>query len=75
MVDSALPQKNSRDDSLEELRSNKVGVPLKIVDDLNNMGLNISEIETVLGTCGLNNDCAIRFGTQLKEKKHLIAHP
>lgn len=55
--------------ALDELRSNKVGVLMRIIDDLDKIGLSIREIETVIGTCGLNDDCAIRLGTELKEKK------
>ncbi len=69
------PQQSGRQKALEELRSNKVGVLLNIIDELSGMGLTIKQIETVLVTCGLNNDCAVRFGTQLKDKKHLIRHP
>lgn len=42
---------------------------MRIIDDLDKIGLSIREIETVIGTCGLNDDCAIRLGTELKEKK------
>ncbi len=70
------PQQNNRQKALEELRSNKVGVLLHIIDELDTMNISIKEIETILGTCGLNADCAVRFGRELKEKGHRSSiHP
>jgi len=54
---------------LEELRSHKVGILLQIIDELEGMKLSISEVETVLRTCGLNADCALRFGSAIRDEK------
>jgi hypothetical protein len=55
--------------SMEELRSLKVGILLQIIDELEEMKLSVSEIETVLGTCGLNAECAVRFGSAIRDDK------
>jgi hypothetical protein len=55
--------------SMEELRCLKVGTLLQIIDELERMKLSVSEIETVLRTCGLNSDCAARFGAAIRDEK------
>ncbi len=55
--------------ALEELRSRKVGVLLQIIEWLDKMDLSVREIETILGTCGLNADRAIRFGAEVRHAK------
>jgi hypothetical protein len=55
--------------ALEELRSCKVGVLLQIIEWLDEMDLSVGEIETILGTCGLNADCAIRCGAEMRYGK------
>ncbi len=55
--------------AIEELRSNKVGILLQIIDNLAGMNLSVREIETVLRTCGMNDECAIRFGATLMAEK------
>ncbi len=58
-----------RHNSMEELRSLKVGVLLQIIDELAEMNLSVTEVETVLRTCGLNPECAARFGASIREEK------
>ncbi len=55
--------------ALEELCGRKVGVLLQIIEWLDKMDLSVREIETILGTCGLNADCAIRFGAEMRRQK------
>ena len=55
--------------SMEELRSNKVGTLLQIIDSLEEMNLSVAEVETVLRTCGLNPECAARFGASIRYEK------
>ncbi len=58
-----------RKSAIEQLRSSKVGILLRIIDDLAGMSLTVREIETILRTCGMNDDCAIRFGATMKAQK------
>ncbi len=55
--------------ALEELRSLKVGVLLQIIDELECMNLSVREIETILKLCGLNADCAMRYGREMRDLK------
>jgi len=55
--------------SMEELRSHKVGTLLQIIDSLEEMNLSVAEVETVLRTCGLNPECAARFGASIRDEK------
>lgn len=67
------PHQDHRKKTIEELRSHKVGVLLQIIDELEDMNLSVREIENVLRTCGLNDECAMRFGASItveKEKGH-----
>lgn len=60
-------------EAVEEFRGRKVGSLIWIIEALASMSLTVPEMETVLSTCGLNKDCAIRFGASLKaerEKNH-----
>jgi hypothetical protein len=54
---------------MEEFRSLKISTLVRILDELEMMALSIGEIETVLKTCGLNADCAIRFGASIRSEK------
>ncbi len=63
------PRYDHRHRSMEELRSLKVGILLEIIDELEEMKLSVSEFETVLTTCGLNTDCAVRFGATIRDEK------
>lgn len=55
--------------ALEELRSLKVGILLQIIDELECMNLSVREIETILKLCGLNADCALRYGREMRDLK------
>ncbi len=63
------PRHDRRRKSLEELRSLKVGILLQIIDELEGMKLSVTEVETVLRTCGLNAECAVRFGSAIRDEK------
>ncbi len=69
MGGSQEPFEEQRRMAIEELRSRKVGVLIRIIDDLAGMNLSVKEIETILRTCGINDDCAIRFGATMKAEK------
>lgn len=58
-----------RQRAIEELRCHKVGILIQIIDRLEGMNLSVREIDTILRTCGLNDDCAIRFGVSLRAEK------
>ena len=62
-------EEQQRRTAIEELRSRKVGILVRIIDDLAGMSLSVREIETILRTCGMNGDCAIRFGATMKAEK------
>ncbi len=55
--------------TIEELRSRKVSLLIQIIDNLAGMNLSVREIETVLRTCGINGDCATRFGANIRAEK------
>lgn len=55
--------------ALEELRSRKVGILLQIIDELECMNLSVPEIEAILKLCGLNADCAMRYGSEMRDLK------
>jgi len=63
------PQQERRHKAIEELRCNKVGTLLLIIEKLESMNLTAREIETILKTCGLNDDCATRFGALIRVEK------
>ncbi len=63
------PQQGAWQKAIEELRCNKVGTLLQIIEKLAGMGLTAREIETILKTCGLNDDCATRFGALMRVEK------
>lgn len=55
--------------ALAELRSRKVAILLRILDELECMDLSAREIETILKLCGLNADCAMRYGREMRDLK------
>ncbi len=63
------PKEGPKAKALEELRSRKVGVLLQIIEELEELDLSIREIETILRTCGLNAECAVRFGHEMRHEK------
>ncbi len=63
------PGQDRKTQAREELRSRKVGVLLQIIEELDEMDLSIGEIETVLRTCGLNADRAMRFAAEMRFEK------
>ncbi len=63
------PRQERRQKAIEELRCNKVGILLQIIEKLEVMNLTACEIETILKTCGLNDDCATRFGALMRVEK------
>ncbi|MGC2062166.1 MAG: hypothetical protein WA610_04255 [Thermodesulfovibrionales bacterium] len=50
----------------------KIGVLARIIDQLDAMGLTAREIESILMICGLNEDCAVREGSIVRD--HKAAH-
>ncbi len=60
---------DQRQRSMEELRSSKVEALLLIINSLEEMNLSVVEVETVLRTCGLNPECAARFGASIRYEK------
>ncbi len=58
-----------KQDELVKLRSRKVAVLLQIIDELESMNLSVREIETILKLCGLNADCAMRYGREMRNLK------
>ena len=69
MGDFEGQKQDQRRRSMEELRSNKVGTLLQIIDSLEEMNLSVAEVEAVLRTCGLNPECAARFGASIRYEK------
>jgi hypothetical protein len=69
MGDTDEQQLKQRHRAIEELRSHSVGRLITIVDMLAAMDLSAREIENVLRTCGLNEDCAMRFGADITTKR------
>ncbi len=67
LIEEPQPGRTYR--SMEELRNNKVGTLIQIIDELAEMKLSVAEVETVLRTCGLNADCAVRFGASIRDEK------
>ncbi len=68
-----IEELQQKPEAIVELRGRKVGSLIRIIEELDGMNLSVREIEAVLRTCGLNNDCAIRFGASIaaeKEKNH-----
>jgi len=63
------PRQERRQKEIEKLRCNKVGILLQIIEKLEVMNLTAREIETILKTCGLNDDCATRFGALMRVEK------
>jgi hypothetical protein len=69
MEDLDTRQREYRQKAIDELRSNKMGILLRIIDELEAMDLSTLEIETVFQACGLNDDYAIRFGSLMRAEK------
>ncbi len=69
MGDVEERKNEQRQKAIDELRSLSVGRLIQIVDRLGAMDLSASEIENILRTCGLNDDCAMRFGAYIKAEK------
>ncbi len=69
MGDIEERQNDQRQKAIDELRSHSVGRLIQIVDKLEAMDLTARDIENVLRTCGLNDDCAMRFGAFIKAGK------
>jgi hypothetical protein len=70
-------EQEQRQRAIEDLRCRKVGTLMRIIDELSGMDLSVLEIETVLRTCGMNDDCAVKFGAFIraeKEKDHSRPH-
>ncbi len=65
MGDMEERQLEQRQKAIEELRRHSVERLIEIVDKLEAMDLSVREIENVLRTCGLNDDCAMRFGAYI----------
>ncbi len=63
------PQQGQRKKAIEDLCSYKVGILIQIIDELAAMDLSVNDIETILRTCGLNDECAIRFGKKMLANK------
>jgi hypothetical protein len=52
--------------AIEELKLNKVGVLLQIIDELKEMNLPVRDIESVLGACGLSYRDAMQLGNEIR---------
>jgi hypothetical protein len=52
-----------------QLRSQLVRKLLYIIDELESLKLSPSEIDAIVRSCGLNEECAIRFGTAIRTEK------
>ncbi len=71
-----VEESQQRLQAIEDLRSRKIEVLLRIIDELSGMDLSVPEIEVVLRTCGMNGECAIRFGASIKaEREKGRIHP
>jgi len=66
---AATPQEKQRRAEVHELRSNRIGVLIQIIDDLDAMGLTAQEIDTVLLIAGLNQSVAYREGSIIRGNK------
>lgn len=62
-------QQEQRQEAIEDLRSRKIEILLRIIDELSGMDLSVPEIETVLRTCGINGECANKFGASIKAER------
>jgi hypothetical protein len=69
MGDSEEQQRKQRQKEIDDFRSHSVGMLIQIIEELAGMNLSDREIETVLRTCGLNADCAMRFGASITAEK------
>jgi hypothetical protein len=55
--------------AIEEFRIQKVGLLLHIIEELDNMGLDVMEMDAVLRSCGLDYKCAMKIGAALRDEK------
>jgi hypothetical protein len=62
-------RRERRKKAIEELRCNKVGILIQIVDRLEVMDLSVAEIDAIIGQCGLDEDCAVMSGMSVEREK------
>ena len=55
-----------RQKAIEQLKLNRVGVLIQIIDELEAMDLSVHEIEAVLRHCGLNYRNALQTGYEIR---------
>jgi hypothetical protein len=55
--------------AIEDFRINRIGLLLHIIEELDNMGLDVMEMDAVLRSCGLDYKCAMKIGAALRDEK------
>lgn len=58
-----------RQKAIEQLRTNRVGVLLHIIDELDAMKLTATEIDSILRQYGLNEERALNEGSAIRAVK------
>ena len=62
-------RRETRQRAIEELRCNRAGALIQIIERLEGMDLSIAEIDAILKMCGFDEDCAVGFGTSVRIEK------
>ncbi len=65
-----LQQAARRRKAIEEFRTNRIGLLLHIIEELDNMDLDVMEMDAVLRSCGLDYKCAMKIGGALRDEKN-----
>ncbi len=65
-----LQQDELRRKTIEEFRTNRIGLLLHIIEELDNMDLDVMEMDAVLRSCGLDYKCALKIGEALRDEKN-----
>ncbi len=55
--------------AIEDFRTNRIGLLLHIIEELDNMDLDVMEMDAVLRSCGLDYKCAMKIGAALRDEK------
>jgi len=55
--------------AIEEFRTNRIGLLLHIIEELDNMDLDVMEMDAVIRSCGLDYKCAMKIGAALRDEK------
>ena len=56
--------------AIEEFRTNRIGLLLHIIEELDDMDLDVMEMDAVLCSCGLDYKCAMKIGAALRDKNN-----